>query len=116
MGNPFPYDLCRQTVTVYTKTGDRICRRVAKNCYYQWYDARIVNDQGTHKVRKFLLIQPGKEPIAPGDKIVPGEGPEISPEKWDAFLPAKVRGLGEVAYAQPWYWDGHICHYEAGRK
>lgn len=35
---------------------------------------------------------------------------------WDTFIPVLVEGLGEVAYATAYYWQGDFCHTEAGRK
>lgn len=44
-----------------------------------------------------------------------GEGAEISTrEAWAALIPAKVKGLAVVKYADPKYWNGRMVHVEAG--
>lgn len=112
----FPYPMCDQTVTVYRKVGDAIERRVVHGCYYRFEDHLTEDAQGLRFIRKFLLIQPGQKPIYPGDRILEGEGPSVSPNRWEQFLPAVVPGLSQVSYAAPWHWEGKICHWEAGRK
>ena len=32
------HGLCRQTVTVYHRAGNEICRQVAENCHYTWQE------------------------------------------------------------------------------
>lgn len=112
----FPYPLCDQTVTVYRLEGDHVTRRVARNCFYRWEDTLTQTEAGIRFARKFLLIQPGQETIRPGDRIFSGEGPEVTQEQWPDFLPEQVAGLSIAAYATPWYWDGRLCHTEAGWK
>ena len=104
------YILCKQTVTVYRREGGSVTRRVVEGCFYH-HEART---DGERFVRKFLLICPGAVEIRPGDRVLEGVGPEDV--VWEEFLPVNVPGLGEAAYAAPWYWDGHIDHWEAGRK
>lgn len=116
MGNPFPYPLCDRVVTVYRREKDGVLRRVVAGCYYHYQDVCTTDGQGTQFVRKFLLIQPGEDRIYPGDRIYDGEGPEVTAADWDSFLPVTVAGLSQVAYAAPWYWEGRLCHTEAGRK
>ena len=112
----FPYPVCHQTVTVYRKEGGTVTRRVAYGCYYRFEDHLLEDAQGLRFVRKFLLIQPGKEKILPGDRIVEGIGPNVDVSQWDKFEPACVPGLSQVAYVAPWHWEGEIQHIEAGRK
>ena len=112
----FPYPMCQQTVTVYRKVGDAVVRRVAKNCYYRFEDCLTEDQQGLRFCRKCLLIQPGREALRPGDRVLEGEGPVITADRWDTFLPAAVPGLSQLAYAAPWHWEGEIQHWEAGRK
>ena len=114
--NPVSYDLCNQTVTVYRPLEDRILRRVTRG-FYRWEDTVRENDGVEHFARKFLLILPGSpQQMFPGDRVIAGEGPEITKEQWDSFVPSAVAGLSQAAYATPWYWDGEIVHTEAGRK
>jgi len=58
---------------------------------------------------------PGEsQQVFPGDRVYEGVGPiEVD---WDTFIPVLVEGLGEVAYATAYYWQGDFCHTEAGRK
>lgn len=116
MANPISYALCDQTVTVYHRQGDTVQRRVASGCFYRFEDHLTEDENGLRFVRKFLLIQPGPVPVHPGDRILEGEGPAVTADRWDRFLPVTVPGLSEVAYAAPWHWEGRICHWEAGRK
>lgn len=114
--NPLHYDLCDRTVTVYHKEGDTI-RRIVTQGFYHFEDCVTENDGVAQFFRKFLLILPGScQQIFPGDRVFDGEGPEITPEGWDGFVPSLVPGLSQAAYATPWYWEGAIVHTEAGRK
>ncbi len=109
------YPFCDKTVTVYRLQDGQVHRTVVENCFYRWEDTNITGDTGDRFARKCLLIQPGDtQKVFPGDRVMPGEGPESV--DWDTFLPASVPGLSQIAYAAPWYWDGHISHTEAGRK
>ena len=111
------YPMCCQTVTVYRKTDRGILRWELPNCHIQWQDAVSYDRLGRQEERKFLLIQPGEtQQVFPGDRVLEGIGPEITPAEWNAFVPESVAGLGEVAYAKACCWQGVFCHTEAGRK
>ncbi len=113
--HPVNYSLCDRTVTVYHREGSTVTRTVAEGCYYVWQDCLVAESWGDRPVRKFLLILPGApQRVFAGDRIYDGIGPEEV--DWDSFCPARVPGLSEAAYATPWYWEGQICHTEAGRK
>ena len=44
-----------------------------------------------------------------------GEGPECSSrEDWAELIPAKADGLVVVQYVDFKYWNGRVCHVEAG--
>ena len=116
MENPFAYPMCCQTVTIYRKEGAAVTRRVVRDCYYRYADTLTEAEQGVRFVRKFLLIQPGQERICPGDRVLEGEGPQVTADRWETFVPVNVPGLSQAAYAAPWHWEGQICHWEAGRK
>lgn len=111
MENPFPYPLCDRTVTVYRETGERT---VCEGCYFVYEDVENESAQGLQVDRKFLLVMPGAQRVFAGDRIFDGIGPEEI--VWAEFVPAAVPGLCQAAYAKAWYWDGHVCHTEAGRK
>lgn len=106
------YPLCDRTVTIYRNTGQQILRRVAHNCYYAYEDCLTVSGNVPVFQRKCLLIQPGPQLLQPGDRVLAGEGPEVTVEGWDTFLPETVAGLSQIRQAKPWYLDGQICHYE----
>lgn len=114
MENPFPYPLCDRTVTVYRKTAGGVDRQVIEGCYYVYEDVLQENADGVFQNRKFLLVMPGKQRVFAGDRVFDGVGPEEI--VWEAFVPAAVEGLSEAAYAKAWYWNGAVCHTEAGRK
>ena len=71
---------------------------------------------GSSEVNSFLLVIPGQTvPVAVGDKVLLGEGPEVnSREGWAALIPVKVPGLVVVRYVDPKYWNGAVVHTEAG--
>ena len=116
MSGPVDYSLCCQTVTVYRRTEEGIQRTVIPGCYLQWQEELDEDGIRIRDEHKFLLIQPGENPIYPGDRIFDGEGPILTVQDWEGFLPVRVPGLSETAYAQPWYWQDKLCHWEAGRK
>ena len=111
------YPMCCQRITVYRKTQAGILRMELPNCFLQWEDRISYDRTGRQQERKFLLIQPGEsQQVFPGDRVLEGIGPEITQDQWPAFIPETVVGLGEVAYAKAYHWQGQFCHTEAGRK
>ena len=111
------YPLCRTMVTVYRLRDGQVQRQVEDGCFYQWQDVLEENVQGQRRVRKFYLVMPGSpQRVFPGDRVLLGEGPQISAGEWDSFVPSVVPTLSQVQYACPHYWHGKLCHTEAGRK
>jgi hypothetical protein len=111
------YPMCSQYVTIYRKTAEGITRTELPGCYIQWQEEESYDRLGRQTQRKFLLIQPGEsQQVFPGDRVLEGVGPEITLTEWPAFTPETVTGLGEVAYAEIYTWQGKFCHTEAGRK
>ena len=114
---PLDYSLCNQTVTVYRLQGETVLRQVVQGCYFESRTERKTDALGSRTDFGFLLVTPGPEQrVFPGDRVMPGVGPEIEPEQWAGFIPAEMPGLYEAAYAAPYRWDGKLCHVEAGRK
>ena len=114
---PLDYSLCTQTITLYRKENGTISRKVVDNCYLQWKDAHKTSPEGTQAQRCFLLVMPCTlQDVFPGDRIFAGIGPQICIADWPAFIPAKVARLVQVEYAVPYFWEGKLCHVEAGRK
>ncbi len=117
MNGPVNYSHLCQTVTVYRKTDAGIVRVEIPGCFLHWQEKAEFTQSGERKERKFLLVQPGTEQLVfPGDRVWEGDGPVVTEENWDIFIPALIPGLGEVNYAATYYWQGQFCHTEAGRK
>ena len=90
---PLDYSLCCMTVTVESPGGSRVLEGV----HFEFTDSREVTGGKAVHTRPFLLVIPGCDPIAPGDKVVLGQGD----------FPAVV------ATVKPRYFMGKICHTEA---
>lgn len=111
------YPFCDRTVTVYRLDRGQVQRLVVENCYYFWEQKQVTDLYGTRQDTKFLLVMPGAcQRVFVGDRIYDGIGPEISAQQWPGFLPCAVPGLGQVSYVRCAWWDGQICHVEAGNK
>lgn len=111
---PLDYSLCNSTVTVYRKTAEGICRQVVEGCYLENRCEQRSELSGTRQESPFLLIMPGScQRVFPGDRILEGIGPQVI--DWESFIPVTVPGLYQAQYAMPCYWEGQICHVEAGR-
>ena len=104
---PLDYGLCRMTVTVYDKTGGR---RVLPDVHYEFTNESASAAGKTAADSSFLLVIPGSDPIAVGDKILPGVGADIP---FDALNPARFPTLGIVRSVKPRYFMGKPCHTEA---
>lgn len=114
---PADYSKCHQTITIYRQEAQgQYIRRVCCWAFLDFLRREKVSKTGSTGESTFLLVIPGEEVLVmPGDKVLLGEGPEItSREDWAAFIPAKVPGLVVVGYVEPKFWQGKICHTEAG--
>lgn len=113
---PVDYSLCNQTVTVYHKDGDTITREVYDRAFLDFRKTQTTDKTGSKEANSFLLVIPGDtQAVFVGDKVLLGEGPEITTAKeWTAFVPVKVPGLVVVSYVDTKYWQGKIVHTEAG--
>ena len=109
------YPLCDRTVTVYRPDGEQIHRQVVHGCYFQFEDRLVTNAAGQQRERPFLLIMPGDSlRVFAGDRVIAGEGPPVTKAQWEQFIPALVPELVQVGYVKPCYWQGSLCHAEAG--
>ena len=106
---PLDYSLCNMTVTVYHREG--LTRQVVAQAHYEFTDQRHISGGIVEVTRGFHLVIPGDFPIVPGDKVVLGEGPEIT--RWEDLLPETHATLGVVKSVQPKYYGGQVCHVEA---
>ena len=116
MSCPIDYRLCDQTVTVYRLQAGKVARTVVEQAYYRWQVEQVTDELGSRQETLFSLILPGDHKLLPGDRIYAGIGPEISAQQWGNFLPVAVSGLSQIQYVKPCYWQGEVCHIEAGRK
>ena len=133
---PVDYRLCNQTVTLYhleEQNPFSCVRTVFRGAFFDAKRVAAVDKTGNRETNGFLLILPsgwggrpvwsafgedgweGRFVLAPGDKVFLGEGPQIQDRAgWAAFLPARVNGLVVVRDIDVKYWDGAVCHVEAG--
>ena len=113
---PVDYRLCCQTVTVYHKEEDRIITRVYPKAFLDFRKNLTVEKTGSRESNSFLLVIPCEDQaVFPGDKVLLGEGEEITTqEEWAALLPAVTPGLVVVKYVDPKYWGTRMVHVEAG--
>lgn len=111
------YGKCNQTVTIYHQEAPgSYARKVVRRAFLDFKKTQNVDKTGSREVNSFLLVIPCSEQcVFTGDKVLLGEGPEITTrEAWAAFLPAQVPGLVVVQYVDPKYWNGKLVHVEAG--
>ena len=114
---PVDYRLCDQTVTIYHWDGkETYIRTVRHDAFLDYKKTQNVDKTGSTEATSFLLVIPGGSvPVAVGDKVMMGEGPEIADRTaWAALIPSKVPGLVVVKYVDPKYWQGSVVHTEAG--
>ena len=52
--------------------------------------------------------------LAAGDRVLLGEGADVTWGDWGGFVPAEVDGLGVITYVLPLYLRGWLHHVEAG--
>ena len=104
---PLDYSLCCMDVTVYRREG--LTRHLLQGVHYEYESELTVKDGRARLHRDFLLVIPGEFPIAPGDKVVLGIGPEGS--DWED-LDTAVESLGIVRSVKPRYFMGKPCHTE----
>lgn len=115
---PLDYSKCNQTVTIYHQTAPGSYTRtvVERGAFLDFKKTRNMDKIGSHEGNSFLLVAPcSAQCVFVGDKVLLGEGPEITTrEAWASFIPAKVPGLVVVQYVAPKYWNGKMVHVEAG--
>lgn len=115
--SPVDYSLCNQTVTIYHWDGKtEYTRTVYNNAFLDFKKTQNVDKTGSKEVNSFMLIIPcATQGVFAGDKVLLGIGDECNTrEAWAAMVPSKVPGLVVVSYVDPKYWNGVMCHVEAG--
>lgn len=114
---PVDYSLCNQTVTVYHWDGKTAyTRTVITNAFLDFKKTQNVDKTGSKEANSFLLVIPcAAQGVFVGDKVLLGAGPECATrEAWAALVPTATPGLVVVKYVDPKYWNGAMCHVEAG--
>ncbi|MBO4939245.1 MAG: hypothetical protein J6C98_09675 [Oscillospiraceae bacterium] len=114
--SPVDYRMCRQTVTVYHRDGEEYTRTVHNRAFLDFRKNHTVDKTGSKESNSFLLIIPGDtQTVFVEDKVLLGEGPEITcREEWAALNPTTTPGLVVVKYVDPKYWGTQMVHVEAG--
>ena len=108
--------LCDRAVTVYHRGGtDDITRTVHPRAFVDRDKGLNVNKAGASEATGFLVVIPGgTQACEVGDKILEGEGPEVSTDaQWRELIPSKVPGLVVVKHVDAKPWGGGIAHTEA---
>lgn len=111
------YRLCDQTVTVYHREGrDAITRAVFPRAFLDDRKNLNIDKTGSAEANGFLLVIPGGTvACAVGDKVMRGEGPEVTTDaQWRELIPTKVPGVVVVKYVDAKYYRGELVHTEAG--
>lgn len=115
MSCPLDYSLCDQTVTIYRMAQGELTRWVTDGALLTISCERIPGMTGeAYTVHCHVILAGETACLMPGDRIVHGVGPELSPEAWERFVPVIVPGLAQVDYVKPFYWQGKQCHVEGG--
>ena len=105
---PVDYRLCSQTVTIYHWDGkEAIARKVIeKGAFLDFKKTQDISKTSNTEVNSFLLVIPCSEvPVAVGDKVLQGEGPEL----------AGRAGLGSFPPKSPGWWWSSMWTRSTGR-
>lgn len=107
--------LFTQQVTVYRLLSKHVSRQVLSGCYFHTESCLEPHVTGNRVRKDFMLVVPGpQQPLMPGDLVYLGEGPIVTDDMWQDFIPATVPELVQVEYVQPVYFRGALHHTEAG--
>lgn len=113
---PVDYSKCNQTVTIYHNEGGTYTRTVHRKAFLDFKKTENTDKTGSRESNSFLLVIPcDSQPVFVEDKVLLGEGPEVTTrEAWAALIPSKTPNLVVVKYVDPKYWSGKLVHVEAG--
>lgn len=113
---PVDYSKCNQTVTIYHNEGGTYTRTVHRKAFIDFKKTENTDKTGSRESNSFLLVIPcDSQPVFVEDKVLLGEGPEVTTrEAWAALIPSKTPNLVVVKYVDPKYWNGKLVHVEAG--
>ena len=113
---PVDYSKCNQTVTIYHNEGGTYTRTVHRKAFLDFKKTENTDKTGSRESNSFLLVIPcDSQPVFVEDKVLLGDGPEVTTrEAWAALIPSKTPNLVVVKYVDPKYWNGKLVHVEAG--
>lgn len=113
---PVDYSKCNQTVTIYHNEGGTYTRTVHRKAFLDFKKTENTDKTGSRESNSFLLVIPcDSQPVFVEDKVLLGEGPEVTTrEAWAALIPSKMPNLVVAKYVDPKYWNGKLVHVEAG--
>ena len=97
--------LCDRKVTVYHREG--LTRRLLEGVHFSQTRAMQTELGREEDMGEFLLVIPGDDPIAPGDRVVAGEGPAAI--AWDTQT-------ATVLSVRKCFLMGKVSHTEARGK
>ncbi|MCI5561776.1 MAG: hypothetical protein MR393_01355 [Intestinimonas massiliensis] len=113
---PVDYSKCNQTVTIYHNEGGTYTRTVHRKAFLDFKKTENTDKTGSRESNSFLLVIPcDSQPVFVEDKVLLGEGPEVTTrEAWADLIPSKMPNLVVAKYVDPKYWNGKLVHVEAG--
>lgn len=115
--------LFSRTVTLYHGDPDALAvtRTVVQGVFWQHGRRRTPDADGTTESAGLLLVIPETAArygvdytLEPGDRLCPGEGPELSWADWGNFVPGADRRVAIIQYVLPMYRGESLHHLEAG--
>lgn len=115
--------LFARTVTVYHGDAEhrQVVRTVLRGVFWQHGRRRTPDANGTTEGAAMLLVVPETTArygtdytLAPGDRLCPGEGPELDWADWPAFVPGARAEVAVIQYVLPMTRGDKLHHVEAG--
>lgn len=112
-----------RTVTVYHGDADALAvtRTVLRGVFWQHGRRGTPDADGTTQGEVLLLVVPESAArygtdytLEPGDRLCPGEGPDLAWADWADFVPALRAGVAVIQYVMPMYRGETLHHVEAG--
>ena len=101
LGSLLDPSLCDREVSVYHREG--LTRRLLTGVHFVQTQAIKTELGRTEASGEFLLVIPGDDPIAPGDLVVAGAGPEVLSRDTQTARVHSVRKcclLGQVSHTE----------------
>lgn len=117
------HKLYGETVTLYHPdvANKAVVRTVLRGVFWQQGRRALPDVTGTRQGAAMLLVVPEATArygldytLAPGDRLLPGEGPALTWADWPGFVPAAVANVAVIQYVLPMRLRGRPHHVEAG--